>query len=148
MGEPEGVQRESSYLTFDSSLMPYPSTPGFSTWNQLKQRNTLKDGIIMIQTLLIIVFIIVPIFLLLDKVPQGLGILGEAETRSQGRQDMGRVPIFSDSVAALLSKPSPRPVFWLIVHAVIPAWRLLLPLPSQTYTPGPTRAQGWRTLTP
>ena len=35
---------------------------------QLKRRNTLKDGIIMIQTLLIILFIIVPIFLLLDKV--------------------------------------------------------------------------------
>lgn len=34
---------------------------------QLKRRNTLKDGIIMIQTLLIIIFIIVPIFLLLDK---------------------------------------------------------------------------------
>ncbi|CAH6776308.1 B-cell antigen receptor complex-associated protein beta chain isoform X2 [Phodopus roborovskii] len=40
---------------------------GFSTLDQLKRRNTLKDGIIMIQTLLIIVFIIVPIFLLLDK---------------------------------------------------------------------------------
>ncbi|KAI4533732.1 hypothetical protein MG293_016751 [Ovis ammon polii] len=41
---------------------------GFSTLAQLKRRNTLKDGIIMIQTLLIILFIIVPIFLLLDKV--------------------------------------------------------------------------------
>ena len=40
---------------------------------QLKQRNTLKDGIIMIQTLLIILFIIVPIFLLLDKVIRGRG---------------------------------------------------------------------------
>ncbi|XP_011803360.1 PREDICTED: B-cell antigen receptor complex-associated protein beta chain isoform X2 [Colobus angolensis palliatus] len=40
---------------------------GFSTLAQLKQRNTLKDGIIMIQTLLIILFIVVPIFLLLDK---------------------------------------------------------------------------------
>ncbi|XP_019588562.1 B-cell antigen receptor complex-associated protein beta chain isoform X1 [Rhinolophus sinicus] len=40
---------------------------GFSTWAQLKRRNTLKDGIIMIQTLLIILFIVVPIFLLLDK---------------------------------------------------------------------------------
>lgn len=40
---------------------------GFSTLAQLKRRNTLKDGIIMIQTLLIIIFIIVPIFLLLDK---------------------------------------------------------------------------------
>lgn len=40
---------------------------GFSTLDQLKRRNTLKDGIILIQTLLIILFIIVPIFLLLDK---------------------------------------------------------------------------------
>ncbi|XP_014644645.1 PREDICTED: B-cell antigen receptor complex-associated protein beta chain [Ceratotherium simum simum] len=40
---------------------------GHSTLAQLKRRNTLKDGIIMIQTLLIILFIIVPIFLLLDK---------------------------------------------------------------------------------
>ncbi|KAK2489538.1 hypothetical protein MC885_010557, partial [Smutsia gigantea] len=40
---------------------------GFSTLEQLKRRNTLKDGIIMIQTLLITLFIIVPIFLLLDK---------------------------------------------------------------------------------
>lgn len=40
---------------------------GFSTLAQLKRRNTLKDGIIMIQTLLIILFITVPIFLLLDK---------------------------------------------------------------------------------
>uniref|UniRef100_A0A2K6LB98 CD79b molecule n=2 Tax=Rhinopithecus TaxID=542827 RepID=A0A2K6LB98_RHIBE len=45
----------------------YPNPKGFSTLAQLKQRNTLKDGIIMIQTLLIILFIIVPIFLLLDK---------------------------------------------------------------------------------
>nr|ACZ13439.1 CD79b [Notamacropus eugenii] len=40
---------------------------GFSTMAQLKRRNTLKDAIIMVQTLLIIVFITVPIFLLLDK---------------------------------------------------------------------------------
>nr|KAF6415270.1 CD79b molecule [Molossus molossus] len=40
---------------------------GFSTLAQLKRRNTLKDSIIMIQTLLIILFITVPIFLLLDK---------------------------------------------------------------------------------
>ncbi|XP_012516457.1 PREDICTED: B-cell antigen receptor complex-associated protein beta chain isoform X2 [Propithecus coquereli] len=45
----------------------YQNPEGFSTLAQLKRRNTLKDGIIMIQTLLIILFIIVPIFLLLDK---------------------------------------------------------------------------------
>ncbi|XP_058140509.1 B-cell antigen receptor complex-associated protein beta chain [Dasypus novemcinctus] len=40
---------------------------GFSSLEQQKRRNTLKDGIIMVQTLLICLFIIVPIFLLLDK---------------------------------------------------------------------------------
>ncbi|XP_077019097.1 B-cell antigen receptor complex-associated protein beta chain isoform X2 [Tamandua tetradactyla] len=40
---------------------------GFSSLEQLKRRNTLKDGIIMVQTLLICLFITVPIFLLLDK---------------------------------------------------------------------------------
>lgn len=40
---------------------------GFSTVAQMRRRNMLKDGIIMIQTLLIIVLIVVPIFLLLDK---------------------------------------------------------------------------------
>ncbi|XP_055982556.1 B-cell antigen receptor complex-associated protein beta chain [Sorex fumeus] len=40
---------------------------GFSTVAQVRRRNMLKDGIIMIQTLLIIVLIVVPIFLLLDK---------------------------------------------------------------------------------
>lgn len=60
---------------------------GFSTIAQLKRRNTLKDGIIMIQTLLIILFIIVPIFLLLDKVTMGAG------RRPWGRPDMGRVSV-------------------------------------------------------
>lgn len=67
------MSKEPLYLTFSSSIMSCPPAPGFSTLDQLKQRNTLKDGIIMIQTLLIILFIIVPIFLLLDKVPAGAG---------------------------------------------------------------------------
>ncbi|XP_004693495.1 PREDICTED: B-cell antigen receptor complex-associated protein beta chain isoform X3 [Condylura cristata] len=46
---------------------PHRNFKGFSTVEQVRRRNTLKDGIIMIQTLLIILFIIVPIFLLLDK---------------------------------------------------------------------------------
>uniref|UniRef100_A0A2K5CZL5 CD79b molecule n=1 Tax=Aotus nancymaae TaxID=37293 RepID=A0A2K5CZL5_AOTNA len=50
-----------------SSKELYRNPKGFSTLEQLKRRNTLKDSIIMIQTLLIILFIIVPIFLLLDK---------------------------------------------------------------------------------
>nr|XP_031541471.1 B-cell antigen receptor complex-associated protein beta chain isoform X3 [Vicugna pacos] len=45
----------------------YRDPKGFSTLAQMNRRNMLKDTIIMIQTLLIILFIIVPIFLLLDK---------------------------------------------------------------------------------
>ncbi|XP_031324741.1 B-cell antigen receptor complex-associated protein beta chain isoform X3 [Camelus dromedarius] len=45
----------------------YRDPEGFSTLAQMNRRNMLKDTIIMIQTLLIILFIIVPIFLLLDK---------------------------------------------------------------------------------
>lgn len=59
---------------------------------QLKRRNTLKDGIIMIQTLLIILFIIVPIFLLLDKVTTG----DREAARGQARRGQG------------LHLPSPR----------------------------------------
>lgn len=65
---------------------------GFSTLAQLKRRNTLKDGIIMIQTLLIIIFIIVPIFLLLDKVTSG----GQGGSHRAGR--------------FLQSAPHPRPL--------------------------------------
>lgn len=53
---------------------------------QLKRRNTLKDGIIMIQTLLIILFIIVPIFLLLDKVTDW----GGPGRRPRGGPDTGK----------------------------------------------------------
>ncbi|XP_062030734.1 B-cell antigen receptor complex-associated protein beta chain isoform X4 [Lepus europaeus] len=56
-GEPVAVKAKETHQ----------NSKGLSTLAQLKRRNTLKDGIIMIQTLLIIFFIIVPIFLLLDK---------------------------------------------------------------------------------
>lgn len=80
---------------------------------QMERRNTLKDGIIMIQTLLIIIFIIVPIFLLLDKVPQELGVLGKAGRWAQGRPDMGRVSIFSDCDWSLKQAPS-----WSLAHSL------------------------------
>ncbi|XP_040308027.1 B-cell antigen receptor complex-associated protein beta chain isoform X2 [Herpailurus yagouaroundi] len=73
----QGIQFQDNGIYFcqQKCLKESPSTGcgtelrvmGFSTIAQLKRRNTLKDGIIMIQTLLIILFIIVPIFLLLDK---------------------------------------------------------------------------------
>ncbi|KAM5273371.1 B-cell antigen receptor complex-associated protein beta chain [Ctenodactylus gundi] len=71
----EGIQFEDNGIYFCRPECSYDiwgcgtelRVMGFSTLAQLKRRNTLKDGIIMIQTLLIILFIIVPIFLLLDK---------------------------------------------------------------------------------
>ncbi|GAB5581209.1 B-cell antigen receptor complex-associated protein beta chain isoform X2 [Prionailurus iriomotensis] len=72
----QGIQFQDNGIYFcQQKCLESPSTGcgtelrvmGFSTIAQLKRRNTLKDGIIMIQTLLIILFIIVPIFLLLDK---------------------------------------------------------------------------------
>lgn len=130
--------------------MLYPAllSPGFSTLDQLKRRNTLKDGIIMIQTLLIILFIIVPIFLLLDKVPTGTGEweeLWKAGRLAQGRQDPGGVPIFSDSVAA---HPAPSlSIGSLFVHSFGLGDSFPLPLPHPDPHPWPIRGQRWRTLT-
>lgn len=78
------MSKDPSCLTFNATLMPCSTAPGFSTLDQMKRRNTLKDGIIMIQTLLIILFIIVPIFLLLDKVPTGAGGGGGSSRRLGG----------------------------------------------------------------
>ncbi|XP_005402236.1 PREDICTED: B-cell antigen receptor complex-associated protein beta chain isoform X2 [Chinchilla lanigera] len=68
---------------------------GFSTVAQLKQRNTLKDGIIMIQTLLIILFIIVPIFLLLDK---DEGKAGMEEDHTYEGLDIDQTATYEDIV--------------------------------------------------
>lgn len=90
-------------VALERPASPTPSRPrpGFSTLAQLKRRNTLKDGIIMIQTLLIIIFIIVPIFLLLDKVTSG----GRGGSHRAGRfsQRAPRPPPLSP-------RASPRPI--------------------------------------
>lgn len=127
------MSKEPLCLAFSSGIMPCLPAPGFSTLEQLKRRNTLKDGIIMIQTLLIIVFIIVPIFLLLDKVPTGAGgpqggwEVGAGQTR-QG-QSLLRLCSFS-------LEQAPPPVHWL-----------LLPLPHPDPHPLAYGGQEGRTLT-
>ncbi|XP_036926104.1 B-cell antigen receptor complex-associated protein beta chain isoform X1 [Sturnira hondurensis] len=60
-------QQECQGRTVESGCGTELRVLGYSTFAQLKRRNALKDGIIMIQTTLIILFITVPIFLLLDK---------------------------------------------------------------------------------
>jgi hypothetical protein len=100
---------------------------------QLKRRNTLKDGIIMIQTLLIILFIIVPIFLLLDKVTtEAEGALG-----SQGgghRADQTRAGFPSPQHLWLPSQPSPAPelVRWLTIQSFT---QLLVEIPRSPPLP-------------
>lgn len=83
-----------------SPFLSHPH-PGFSTMKQLKWRNTLKDSFIMIQTLLIIIFIIVPIFLLLDKVTSG----GQG-----GSHRAGRFLQSAPHLRALTLHASPRPI--------------------------------------
>lgn len=112
--------------------------PGFSTLAQLKRRNTLKDGIIMIQTLLIILFIIVPIFLLLDKVTVGAG---QAPAGSPSPQPQ--------------SPPTDSPIQTLphssAVLAECPSTLTLHPSPfTQDQSPWPSPAwpsSGWGKLT-
>lgn len=108
-----------------SRLTTPPLVPaGFSTLAQLKQRNTLKDGIIMIQTLLIILFIIVPIFLLLDKVIGGGGSLGGPQRRPLHRPGIGRVSISPALVVAILAQSVPRagPLAHLFNHSFLPSF--------------------------
>nr|XP_025039574.1 B-cell antigen receptor complex-associated protein beta chain [Pelodiscus sinensis] len=40
---------------------------GFSTFEQVQSRNTVKDAIIVIQTILLVIFVSVPLLLLLEK---------------------------------------------------------------------------------
>ena len=134
------LQRQSYALPFS------PAPPGFSTLDQLKRRNTLKDGIILIQTLLIILFIIVPIFLLLDKVPTGAGG-GGSLGRLGGWHREDRTWAGSPYSETLATHPAPSPVHWLPVHSLIWSWRLLRPRPHPDPHPWPVRGQRWKTLT-
>lgn len=108
-----------------SLTVPAPLPPGFSTLAQLKRRNTLKDGIIMIQTLLIILFIIVPIFLLLDKVT---GTGGPGSSRRAGQTCAGSPfpqSLPADSPRQLLLRASA-----LLAECTSPLTSQLLPLTS------------------
>ncbi|XP_020921747.1 B-cell antigen receptor complex-associated protein beta chain isoform X1 [Sus scrofa] len=109
---------------------------GFSTLAQLKRRNTLKDGIIMIQTLLIILFIIVPIFLLLDKVT---GTGGPGSSRRAGQTCAGSPfpqSLPADSPRQLLLRASA-----LLAECTSPLTSHLLPLTSHRgQSPGASAA--------
>lgn len=118
--------------------MPRSTTPGFSTLNQLKRRNTLKDGIILIQTLLIILFIIVPIFLLLDKVPTGAE--GGVSSRRLGgwhRADRTWAGPPCSQTLWLLIQPQVLSIGSLFIHSFSLGDSFLLSH-TQTHIPGPS----------
>lgn len=119
--------------------MPYLPAPGFSTLEQLKRRNTLKDGIIMIQTLLIILFIIVPIFLLLDKVPRGTGDPWEGWEVGTGQTRPGQ-GLHLLRLCGCSLKKSPAQVLstgLLFIHSFV-LGDAFFPSPTQTHIPGPS----------
>lgn len=54
-----------------------PLLPGHSNIQQIQSRNTLKDAIIIIQSVLLVVFISVPMLLFLDKVSGSIASSGD-----------------------------------------------------------------------
>ena len=57
--------------------LPVLLLPGHSNIRQLQSRNTLKDAIIIIQSILLVIFISVPLLLFLDKVSDSLSSSGD-----------------------------------------------------------------------
>lgn len=52
--------------------LPVLLLSGHSNIQQIQSRNTLKDAIIIIQSILLVIFISVPMLLFLDKVSDGI----------------------------------------------------------------------------
>lgn len=117
--------------------MPCSTTSGFSTLDQLKRRNTLKDGIIMIQTLLIILFIIVPIFLLLDKVPTGAGGMSSIRLGGWHRADKMWAGSPYSQTLWLLIQPQVLSIGSLFIHSFGLGDSFFLSH-TQTHIPGPS----------
>lgn len=115
--------------------------------DQLKQRNTLKDGIIMIQTLLIILFIIVPIFLLLDKVPAGAGDPWERWEVGTGqiRHGQGLHLLRLCSCSLEQAPPQILSIGSLFIHSFV-LGDSFFPPPTQTHIPGPLGMEDPNTL--
>lgn len=51
--------------------------PGHSSIQQIQSRNTLKDTIIIIQSILLVIFISIPMLLFLDKVSDSISSSGD-----------------------------------------------------------------------
>lgn len=61
----------------DTRALPVLSLPGTSSIKQVQNRNTLKDAIIIIQSILLVVFISIPILLFLDKASDSASSSGD-----------------------------------------------------------------------
>lgn len=57
--------------------LPVLLLPGHSNIQQIQSRNTLKDAIIIIQSILLVIFISVPMLLFLDKVSDSVSSSGD-----------------------------------------------------------------------
>ena len=57
--------------------LPVLLLPGHRNIQQIQSRNTLKDAIIIIQSILLVVFISVPLLLFLDRVSDGVSSSGD-----------------------------------------------------------------------
>lgn len=57
--------------------LPVLLPPGHSSIQQIQSRNTLKDTIIIIQSILLVIFISIPMLLFLDKVSDSISSSGD-----------------------------------------------------------------------
>lgn len=67
-GHGELIPLPAAWHRGDTWALPVLSLPGTSSIKQVQNRNTLKDAIIIIQSILLVIFISIPILIFLDKV--------------------------------------------------------------------------------
>lgn len=78
---------------------------GYSNIQQIQNRNTLKDAIIIIQSILLVIFISVPVLIFLDKVSDGTsGSRGVPRGRTLPGMTTGRHWVWSCYLGAWLVK--------------------------------------------
>lgn len=61
----------------ETGALPVLLLPGTSSIKQVQNRNTLKDAIIIIQSILLVIFISIPILLFLDKASDSASSRGD-----------------------------------------------------------------------
>lgn len=72
-GHGELIPLPAAWHRGDTWALPVLFLPGTSSIQQIQNRNTLKDAIIIIQSILLVIFISIPILLFLDKASDSTG---------------------------------------------------------------------------